>query len=125
MTYTVSNTTYQEEIYSIPAQPVILLAKPWSQISKSEIELINRILSLANISLSNVRVLHQEKLDLDWISGCKKVIAFGVKTSGLPTNELFEVQGTKVIVTSEPETLQAADKETKQKLARAVKQLFA
>jgi len=125
MTYTVSNTTYQEEIYSIPAQPVILLAKPWSQISKSEIELINRILSLANISLSNVRVLHQEKLDLDWISGCKKVIAFGVKTSGLPTNELFGVQGTKVIVTSEPETLQAADKETKQKLARAVKQLFA
>ena len=125
MSYSLQETIFQEEIYSIPPQSVVVLNKAWEKISDSEKSLLEKILGLAQVSLNQVQIISLQKLDiLQWRERQARVLAFGLNTPGLSTNEVLDVQEVKLVVTADLATLETAPKEIKQKLATAVKSLF-
>ena len=122
MSYTLNNTIYPEELYSVPVRPVVVLSKPWEQTTEAEKILLEKILGLAQLSLRHVKIFPVQNLDLARKQpGIKKIIAFGIDHSGLPENEILDIPETKLIVTSDLISLETADKETKQKLANALR----
>ena len=126
MSYNWSNTIYQEEVYSVGPKPVVVLSKPWTYTSDSEKILLEKILGLAHSSIGNVKIITSEKLDiLQWVERPPVVIAFGLDLPGLSKNEILDVHEVKLVITSDLVSLETTGKETKQKLAHAIKSLFA
>lgn len=117
--------TFQEELYHVPVKPIVALATAWQAICESEKILLEKILGLARISLNSVKVISTNKLDLlQWHEKPNHVIAFGIASPGLAQNEVIEIQSIKMIVTSSLSELETAEKEVKQKLSGALKQMF-
>ena len=118
--------TFQEELYVTPARTVVALPNPWNEIRESEKLLLDKILGLAQLSLNHVKVVVTSKPDVvKWEERPSRVIAFGLDAPGLSQNEVLEIQGIKLIVTSGLAELENADKGTKKKLAEALKVLVA
>ncbi len=116
---------FQEELYRVPIKPVVALPVAWSEIRESDKTLLVKILGLAKIALNHVNVLTTNKLDvLQWRARPSQVIAFGIDAPGLSQNEIIEIQDIKLIVTSSLPDLETMSKDTKQKLAGTLKQMF-
>lgn len=125
MSYSLQDAIFPEEVYSIPPKSVIALNKTWEATTIAEKTLLEKILSLAQVSINQVTIIALQKLDImQWTTKPARVLAFGFDTPGLAKNEVIDVQDVKLVVSMDLRTLETADKETKQKLATSVKNLF-
>jgi hypothetical protein len=125
MSYGLNSTTFPEEIYAEKSASLVVLNKPWINVTDSEKVVLEKILGLAQLSLNHVKIITADKLDiLQWTEKPRVVLAFGIDAPGLSKNENLDVQGVKLVVTLDLLSLESADKETKQKLASAIKNLI-
>lgn len=125
MNHSLTRSIFNEELYSVSPRPIVVLANSWNNFTSEEKSLLEKILGLAAITLNNVTIVSSDKLDiLQWPDKPNVVIAFGLDIPGLPKNEIIEVQGSKVIITSALTAVANLEKEAKQKLARALSELF-
>lgn len=125
MSQGLTNSIFNDEIYSIKSRPVIVLDRTWNNIKEEEKALLERIIHVAKISLNDVDIIASQSLEILQRADRPPIaIAFGLDVPGLPQNEILDVQGTRTILTSDLRALADADKESKQKLARALSELF-
>ena len=116
--------TYPEDVYQIPSGTVVVLNKPWSDISDSERNLLEKILNSVKLSLNHVTIVFSLKPDVaSWVNRPQNVVAFGTEIIGLQKNEMMEVQGVKLVATASLEELES-DAESKKKLWGALRQIF-
>lgn len=117
--------SFKEELYQLPPKPVVALPMGWQDIPEKEKVLLERILKSGMMSLNHVKIVTATKPDvLAWSERPNQVIAFGLDAPGLGQNELLDIQGIKLIVTSKLFELEAAPLAMKQKLTAALKQMF-
>jgi DNA polymerase III psi subunit len=117
-------STFQEELYSIPPKPVVAIPTPWKSISESERALLEKILGAVKLSINHVKVVHTAQLDvLKWNNQPSHVLAFGLEMTGFSLYEPFEVQGIQLILSANLSALDQ-DKEGKQKLWAGLKKMF-
>ena len=124
MAESVFESLYQEEIYLVRPRTLVLLDKPWNDISDEERTLLTKILGSVKLSLSSVQVLHRESADVNDLSALntERVIAFGTRLS--PVHKQYEyvpVDGYHVIVS---DSLSALDDARKKNLWLALRQMF-
>jgi DNA polymerase III psi subunit len=118
------STVFQEELYHIPAKPIVALAVNWSSIRESEKVLLEKILVSVRLSLNHVCVTTTNKLDvLQWTDKPSQVIAFGIDAPGLSRHELIEIHDIRLIVASSLADLET-DQEAKKKLWNSLRQMF-
>lgn len=118
------NAIYTEELYSIAAQPTVILTKPWAEVQPAEREQLSKILTALKLSLERVTILYQAKLDLAaLIIKPERVIYFGPLPAGLTHYEFMEAQGIALVASEGLDQLLTNDPARK-KLWAALKQLF-
>jgi DNA polymerase III psi subunit len=117
-------STFQEELYSIPPKTVVAIPTPWKSISDAEKVLLEKILGAVKLSINHVKVVHATQLDvLKWNDKPSHVLAFGLEMTGFSLYEPFEVHGIQVILSTNLSALDP-DKEGKQKLWAGLKKVF-
>jgi DNA polymerase III psi subunit len=117
-------STFQEELYSIPSKPVVVIPTPWKSISDAEKALLEKILGAVKLSINHVKLVHTAQLDvLKWQNKPSHVLAFGLEMTGFSLYEPFEVQDIKLIIAPTLSALEN-DKEGKQKLWAGLKKVF-
>ncbi len=120
---TEQDSTYSEELYSIPDKTTLIFTKPWAEIKDPEREMLSKMLKAARTSLAAVRIIHQEKLNLGGLNPRPaRVMYFGEPVTGLAYYECIRSEGT-IVLAPQPDVLNA-DPAGKQKLWVALKQLF-
>lgn len=76
---------YQEDLYAIENQIIVIVDKPWTVISEDEKALLSKILGSIKLSLDQVNIVHQSELNLENLNIYKpcRVISFGVQLSDI------------------------------------------
>jgi DNA polymerase III psi subunit len=119
----VSNT-FSEELYSVPLKPVVVLNEEWQNLDERLKVFLEKILSSVKLSTNHVKIVSSSNPDvLQWKDKPVYAIIFGNEIQGLAQNELLEVQGTKLIITSSLKSLET-DTEAKKKLWNSLKEMF-
>jgi hypothetical protein len=131
MSTTFTDSIYSEEIYQIEAPAVVIIDRPWTELSVSEKEQLQKIADALNkristkLRLDAFQVIHQPKFELGLIHPQpKRVIYFGTAVMGLNPYELIEVNNSKVVLSESLDDL-AKNEAARQKLWKALQQLFA
>jgi DNA polymerase III psi subunit len=120
---TIFESTYQEEVYLIHPQVVVVIPVEWAAVKEDEKVLLSKILSAVKLSLDSVVIWQQPHLDLStWAEKPKKVLCFSA-AEGLPKFEVLPAQGTLVLASLPLQEL-LKDDEAKKKLWAGLKQLF-
>jgi|SRR6478736_34622 len=131
MTNTFSESIYSEEIYQIEVPAVVIIDKPWAELSAAGKEQLQKIAdALAKrinpkLSLDAFQIIYQPKFDLGLINPHpKRVIYFGAAVTGLNQYDLIEVNASKVVLSESLDDL-LKNEQARQKLWKALQQLFA
>ncbi|MDZ4715740.1 MAG: hypothetical protein SH819_09750 [Cytophagales bacterium] len=115
---------FQEEIYSIPVSPVVVLDTPWSDVAAEDKTLLFKILGATKLSPDAFRIVHQPSFDLSqWNEKPSRLLAFVNPPPGMALYERIEAPGTTLII-SEPLAVLAASEPNKRKLWKALQELF-
>jgi hypothetical protein len=115
---------YQEEIYRIKPKVLIVINKPWSEVSEEEITLLEKILKALKLSLASVQIAVRSQFSVeDFMAFSSKfIIAFG---SSLKNSEkLYEgiqIDGTTIVAAH---ALDELDEGRKRNLWLTLKQVF-
>jgi hypothetical protein len=112
---------FQEEIYNIPANTLVVLAKPWDSYSSDEKGLLLKILGSVKLSLASVQVIVQPELRLWDLPHPHKVLVFGSKSDG-KSYTCEQAQGFTVL---KADDLPQLDDAKKKSLWLALKEMFA
>ncbi|MEQ8424567.1 MAG: hypothetical protein RIA63_07640, partial [Cyclobacteriaceae bacterium] len=116
--------TYTDDLYLIPPPTTVVLGVKWSDLKTTETELLSKILNSVKLSLDAVRVVIDPELDLSqWEEKPAKLIAFGIKISGVTPYEVVNTPETSLILADSLSILSESD-ELKKKLWGSLKQLF-
>lgn len=116
--------TYPEEIYNFRFPLVVVLNKPWSEQPEANREALVKLLAAVGHSTASVRMVHQEKLDLQaWNDMPERLVAFVPPPAGVAVNEKIVTPTTQMVVT-EPLEVLLADEGTKRKFWAAFRSLF-
>lgn len=121
--YTLFETIYLEEVYTITPQVTVVLPVPWVNVKEDEKILLSKILQAVRQGLDSVTIRHQLTFDMsDWIEKPARVLCFS-PAEGLPKFEVLPAHSTSVIVSSPlPELITNDD--AKKKLWAALKVMF-
>lgn len=118
-------TTFPEELYSVPAKPVIVLKQKWSELAETEITLLENVLKSASLKIDQFKIIISDQLDiLNWNERPKQVIAIGLAPAGLSLNEVLDIQGVKLVATVGLDSLASQDKAAKLKIKASLLELF-
>jgi hypothetical protein len=52
---------YNEDLYKLPPQAIVLLPVPWKDLPEAEVVLLSKILSAARLSLAGVQIVNVVK----------------------------------------------------------------
>lgn len=115
---------YQEEIYKISPKLLIVIDKPWSEVSVDENILLEKILKALKLSVASVQILTSFEFSIEdyRVFAPSFIIAFGSKLKS--SNKMYEevqIDGTTVVVA---EALDQLDDVKKRNLWLTLKQLF-
>ena len=115
---------YQEELYVIPARTLVIIDRPWVDLTEDEKILLAKILGSIRLSAASVQILERNNLTASDLLPLnpKRVISFGVKIT--PVQKLYEyipVDGMHILVA---DPLAALDDGRKKNLWLALKQMF-
>lgn len=115
---------YQEDIYSITDSILIVVDKPWGEISEEDRILLSKILGSVKLSLNKVQIVHSTDATLDSLKVYQpsKIISFGAKLSD--SHELYKnhIIGNTSLIQSD--VLHKLDDVSKKNLWMALKQAF-
>jgi hypothetical protein len=115
---------YTEELYQVPPRLLVVISKPWSQVSEEERTVLTKMLVAVKLSLAAVHILHRTELSLNDLAAfnLEKVLCFGASLKG--ASKLYEhvvIDRTSVIVA---DALESLDDVKKKNLWLALKQMF-
>ena len=124
--------TFSEELYRIkPLRTTVIITKPWGELTYAEKEQLQKISDALRqrinpkLSIDAFHVVHQSQFDIGSLpTPPKEVIYFGPPIKGLSLYELIEANGIKMVL-SEPLKDLISNDQGKQKLWKALQQLFA
>ncbi len=95
----VNEYIFTEEIYQLPAKPVVVVDRSWMEISVEESGLLSKILGAIKHSLDSVNIVHQSQLDVTQFSFKPEiVICFGSGAKGLALYEPIEVNQVSIVL---------------------------
>jgi len=117
-------TLFQEEIYSIPSPLVIVIAKPWNELTEDEQATLTRMLGALKLSLAAVQIIHRNEFSLEELSTLAptRVLAFGAITKpAIPLYENHNLNGISIIIS---ESLNELDDPKKKILWTALRGMF-
>jgi hypothetical protein len=129
-----SNLTDQiftEELYSIkPVHTTVIITIAWHELKHEEKEQLQKISDALKqrinprLSIDAFRLIHQPKLDLSQLPNQpKELIYFGPPIKGLNFYELIEANQVKMVLSESLSDL-IANEQSRQKLWKALQQLF-
>ncbi len=117
-------TIFQEDIYSIPSPLLIILAKPWAELSETEIETLSKMLKAIKLSLASVQIIVRNEFDVNDLSAIAptRVLAFG-SSLATPFNHYENINsgGVSIIIS---ESLDQLDDQKKKSLWTALRAMF-
>jgi hypothetical protein len=117
-------TIFQEDIYSIPAPLLIVLAKPWEELSEAELDTLSKMLKAVKLSLASVQIIVRTEFDKNDLSvfSPTRVLAFGASlTTPVKYYENINSENTSIIIS---ESLDQLDDQKKKSLWIALKDMF-
>jgi len=117
-------TLFQEEIYSIPSPLVIVIAKPWNELTGDEQATLTRMLGALKLSMAAVQIIHRYEFSVEELSTLAptKVLAFGaVLKPAMPLYENQNLNGISIIIS---ESLNELDDPKKKILWTALRGMF-
>jgi hypothetical protein len=117
-------TIFQEDIYSIPAPLLIVLAKPWEELSEAELDTLSKMLKAIKLSLASVQIIVRTEFDKNDLSvfSPTRILAFGASLSTpFKYYENINSENTSIIIS---ESLDQLDDQKKKSLWIALKDMF-
>lgn len=117
-------TLFQEEIYSIPSPLVIVIAKPWNELTEDEHATLMRMLSALKLSLAAVQIIQRNEFSVEELSTLAptKVLTFGAMLKpAMPFYENHNLNGISIIIS---ESLNELDDPKKKILWTALRGMF-
>lgn len=115
---------FNEELYLIKGKTMVIIDEPWSKLSATHRELLQKILQSVRLSLDSVILNHQPVLNLgQFTHRPAQVIYFGQPVKGLEPFQVLPVDGTSVVLAPSLNQLQE-DPAIKPKLWNALKLQF-
>ncbi len=115
---------YSEELYQVPAKVIVVIPKPWKEITDDERTVLSKMLVAVKLSTAAVHIVTRAQFSLEDFKAFpfQKVLAFGSTFSG--SSKLYEhltVNGTSVILA---DALAQLDDAKKKSLWQALRQMF-
>lgn len=124
MTWTVFDTTFNEEVYDFQPLLTVILEKPWAEQSPQCQEALTKLLAAVRQSPESVRMVNQPTLDLSaWAEPPARIVAFVPPPKGINTNEKITTPKSEIVVT-EPLSVLLVNEDLKRKFWAAFRTLF-
>jgi len=117
-------TIFQEDIYSIPAPLLIILSKPWKELSETELDTLSKILRAVKLSLASVQIIVRTEFDPNELSVFRpaRILAFGASLNKpFKYYETINSDDTSIIIS---ESLDQLDDLKKKELWGALRVMF-
>jgi hypothetical protein len=118
-------TIFQEDIYLIPTPLLIVIAKPWGELSEAELDTLSKMLKAIKLSLASVQIIVRKEFDVNELAifGPNRVLAFGASlTKPFTHYENINSDGVSIIIS---ESLDQLDDQKKKSLWTALRTMFA
>lgn len=115
---------FQEELYVLPSPLLIILEKPWAELSTDELTTLTRMLNAVKLNLASVQIIVRKDFTVDELSAYSpvRILAFGAELkSSSVLYENISIGDTSVIVS---ESLLHLDDAKKKNLWGALKKMF-
>ena len=118
-------STYQEELYQIRTRVLVIVGRPWNEISEDDKALLNKILGSVKLTLAKVDVVTLPSFSPQDLSayGASRMIAFGATLKS--SSKLYENITTDQVQVIVAEDFPLLDDAKKKSLWIALKQMFA
>ncbi|HEX5169322.1 MAG TPA: hypothetical protein VFW11_09110 [Cyclobacteriaceae bacterium] len=115
---------FQEEIYSLPQKPLVVIPVHWNDLNEESVRLLGKILAAVKLSASAVRVETLEKLEpiSVEIDSPSHILLFGVPS--IPEIDLYQPTSFQGIPVVAADALDALDDAKKKNLWAALKTMF-
>jgi hypothetical protein len=115
---------YSEELYQVPSKVIVVVPKPWKEITEDERIVLSKMLVAVKLSMAAVHIVARPQFSLEDFRAFpfQKVLAFGADFSG--SSKLYEhlsINGTSVILA---DALGQLDDAKKKSLWQALRQMF-
>jgi len=115
---------YQEELYILPAPLLIVLSKPWANLTPEEITTLTKMLNAVRLNLASVQIIVRTDFSVEELSAYspKHILAFGsALQSSSVVYENLSIGDTSIIIS---ESLDKLDDTKKKSLWLALKKMF-
>jgi hypothetical protein len=115
---------FQEELYILPSPPLIVLSKPWNELTTEELTTLSRMLNAVKLNLASVQIIVRKDFTLEEFSAYspERILAFGSSLKGSSTlYENLSIGGISVIIS---ESLSQLNDVKKKSLWMALKKMF-
>jgi len=124
MNATLAKHTYQEGVYQLPGQVLIVLPYAWEKVTDAEQQLLAKILSSIKLSLAAVQVVHAVNFSVADASvfQATTILSFGVPFDGVRSTYESTAMGDVTVVCAD--TLGDLDDLRKKNLWGALRQAF-
>jgi hypothetical protein len=115
---------YQEELYMIPPRTVVVIDRPWNEITDEDRTLLAKILGSVKLGLANVQIISGTQFLMNEIAAMEpeRLIAFGASVKDV--SRLYELTTTSGIPVICADSLPALDDGRKKNLWLALRQMF-
>ena len=115
------HSIYTESLYSIEEPLLVVLDKPWSDLTVTQIELLSKILTSIKQSLGSVKIVYQKEFDSSSITSSAKVILFGTKVK--PEVTPYTISNINKMMLIQADALDQLDDAKKKSLWTALRQM--
>jgi hypothetical protein len=116
---------FQEDLYNIPPRVIVVLSKPWEEVSENDRTVLSKMLVAVRLNLSVVQIIHRTELSIDELTALapSRVLTFGTNLKqSTKRYEFMTLEGIPVIAA---DSLEQLDDIKKKNLWIALKQMFA
>jgi hypothetical protein len=115
---------YQEELYLIPPRTIVVIDKPWNEVTNDDRTLLIKILGSVKLGLSNVQIVSGKQFSMDELGAMEpaRLIVFGASVKEL--TRLYEFTTMSGIPVICADSLPALDDARKKNLWIALRQMF-
>ena len=118
------DSLYTEELYKTTSRVIVVISKPWNEVSEDDRTVLSKMLVAVKLSLASIQIVTRKEFSITDLSAFNpsRVLAFGsLVKSPAKMYEHFTIDGVSLI-TAEP--LEKLDDAKKKALWLALKQMF-
>jgi hypothetical protein len=125
MTQSILRNLYQEELYRLPGKVIVVISRPWEEITLDDRTLLSKILGSMKLTLASVQIKISQEFSIEdfYPLAPTYIIAFGatLKNSSNKKYEHLSIEDISVILADE---LNELDDLKKRSLWLSLKQIF-